>query len=65
MAIGSLIKEISEKSISATDSILWIISVILCWGSDCVNHVSEEVRNSLGGQILLIGLVWTSTCMSW
>jgi hypothetical protein len=51
MVIGSLITEISGECTSVTDSIRCSNKAVLCFGSNDVDHIREEVVNSLDGRI--------------
>jgi hypothetical protein len=51
MVIASLIREISGKCTSVTDSIHCSKKAILCSQSNDVDHIREEVVNSHDGQI--------------
>jgi hypothetical protein len=49
--IASLIKEISGKNASAIDITHYNNKAILYSGNNDIDHISEEVLNSLDGQI--------------
>lgn len=47
MGIASLVKEMSGKSTSVTDSTHFINQAVLCSGSDDAGHISEEVLSGV------------------
>jgi hypothetical protein len=47
MGIASLVKEMSGKSKSLTDSTHFINKAVLCSENDGVDHISEEVLNGV------------------
>jgi hypothetical protein len=51
MGIASLIKETSGKNICVADSTHCINKAMLCSGGNVVDHISEEILNSLDEHI--------------